>query len=116
MTYPHFHRDRTRKDGYRKWCKVCVHNYQFSSAAHTFINHAKFGWTKWGGANHGLMKSDVNTDWTCQSCARLVPKELPGFMYEYSEREYIRICASCCHIVIFQEIKSFFDLISLVRN
>lgn len=62
------------------------------------LNRAKFGWTKWGGANQGLVQKNLTQEWNCQSCGEKQTDELPPYMFEFAEREYIRICSKCHHI------------------
>ena len=58
-----------------------------------------YGWTKYGGANNGLVKE--GGDWYCQVCGKKQPREIPAFMFRHSIgdlRNFLRICAVCEHI------------------
>lgn len=78
------------------------------------INKMKYGWTKYGGARHGLVKH--RGEWTCQACAADHPDSLPAYMFNVDNgafREFIRICAPCYKIAKVEKIK---DLIKLIRR
>lgn len=81
------------------------------------MNKAKYGWSKFGGPNRGLVQEDLTDEWNCQACGETQTKELPPFMYEFSPREYIRICSKCHNVRLRQEIEPLhFNLfISIVR-
>lgn len=55
-------------------------------------------WSKWGGGIKTPYKnqfSPVEESWRCQSCGKEMPKEISPFLYEYPEKEYIRVCPIC---------------------
>lgn len=59
-------------------------------------------WSKWGriigDEYHTFANSQfiVPVAWTCQSCAKLMPKEIAPLKYHFEPiSEYIRICALC---------------------
>lgn len=64
------------------------------------LNKAKYGWSKWGGANYGLVQKNLTNEWSCQACGQTQPDELTPYMFEFVEREYVRICSKCHHIRI----------------
>ena len=55
-----------------------------------------YGWSKHGGANHGLVMEDL-PEWTCQACASKQTLDLPAYMIPEDEyqREFFRICSKC---------------------
>ena len=53
-----------------------------------------YGWTKYGGARHGIVKTDPDV-WYCQCCGDKQAKSLASYMYLVGDREYIRLCAKC---------------------
>jgi len=63
------------------------------------ITKKMYGWTKYGGARHGLVKTDDDV-WYCQACGEEQVKEIPGYMYEINDREYLRLCAKCWAAVL----------------
>lgn len=52
-------------------------------------------WDKYGGRRMSLFQPKIVDTWYCQSCNIPQPKELPPYMVEYPEKEYIRVCAIC---------------------
>jgi hypothetical protein len=82
------------------------------------LNKAKYGWSKWGGPNQGLVQKNLTPEWFCQACQDKQPDELTPYMFEFVEREYIRICSKCHHIRIQYEIQplQFNVLIEIVRK
>ncbi len=59
------------------------------------INKAKYGWSKYGGANYGLVTQEIHNTWYCQTCGEEQPEAIKPYMYEYFPRDYIRICSIC---------------------
>jgi hypothetical protein len=82
------------------------------------LNKQKYGWSKWGGPNFGLVQKNLTPEWFCQACKQMQPEELTPYMFEFVEREYIRICSKCHHVRITNDIQPLqFDiLIDLVRS
>ena len=117
--------DRSSSDGLQKWCKDCWHKYHRydikpserdkmtqQQAVKKLINKAKYGWSKWGRNNNGLVDEDITEEWNCQACGEMQTDELPPFMYEVSKREYIRICSVCQNKTIIDHIEPLhFDLL-----
>jgi hypothetical protein len=55
-------------------------------------------WTKYGGALYTIYPNQWDrpeVEWICQSCAKEQPKELNPYLFEYPEKEYIRVCSPC---------------------
>ncbi len=77
-------------------------------------------WTKYGGAVHGLVKERIKGEWSCQMCAETMPMELKPFLFELYDRDYIRICNGCQHLVGKKKeatsILTFRRIIKIVRN
>ena len=111
--------DRSSSDGLQKWCKECWHNFHpqkknltKEEAIKKLINKAKYGWSKWGSNNNGLVDEEITEEWNCQACGEMQTDELPPFMYEVSDREYIRICSVCQNKTIIDHIEPLhFDLL-----
>jgi len=78
------------------------------------ITKKMYGWSKYGGARHGLVKEKL-PEWTCQLCGSIHTSELPSyFMEETSDkREFYRICSVCKHKAIKLEIDNFTELLNL---
>jgi hypothetical protein len=74
-----------------------------------------FSWTKYGGANYGLVQEDKTPEWYCQACREKQGSEMPSYMFEFSENEFIRICSLCQARKIFNHIKDLAELIAFVR-
>lgn len=83
--------------------------------ANAVLNRAKFGWNKWFGANSELLKND-DPYWTCQACAKERPADIPCFMYEIFQEEYIKICTFCYKIQHDEHILDVNVLIARVRH
>ena len=77
------------------------------------INKMKYGWSKWGGANHGLVKEELD-EWYCQGCGKKQVKGLPSYMLPIThkeDRDFARVCSKCEHEIWFNRIrKTFVDL------
>ena len=58
-----------------------------------------YGWSKYGGARQGLVKTDDKI-WYCQCCGEKQVREIPGYMYGLGNREFIRLCAKCWFEII----------------
>lgn len=78
------------------------------------INRLKFGWTKFGGARDQLHKETAD-EWTCQTCASHHPAEVPCFMMEMFEDEFIKICSKCQMVRKKDNIADVIILIQRVR-
>lgn len=79
------------------------------------INKAKYGWTKYGGARHGLVKQ--GGQWYCQACGKEQPDSLPAFMMCVDDgnlRSFIRLCAVCENVVKKKGITKFYVLKKIV--
>ena len=74
-----------------------------------------YGWSKWGGANHGLVKEELD-EWYCQNCSELQRKGLPSYMVETSDREFVRVCAKCKHKMIINNLRDYWGLMGLTRK
>lgn len=78
-----------------------------------------YGWSKWGGANRGLVfYEDDQDEWTCQSCAQKQAKVLPAYIVplDGDHREYCRICSSCKFIAVRDHVEDIQGLIVIVRR
>ncbi len=92
-------------------------NGQLPEEIRKALNKQKYGWSKWGGANMGLVQKNLTETWFCQSCKQEQPDKLTPYMFEYASREYIRICSKCHWIRLHKNILplQFETLCALVR-
>lgn len=75
-----------------------------------------YGWTKYGGKNLGLVQEPKSAEWYCQACTQKQGSELPSYMFEFSENEFIRICTLCQAKKLMHQIKTLSALLELVRK
>lgn len=80
------------------------------------ITKKAYSWSKYGGKNLGLVQEVKTPEWTCQACGDRQTSELPAYMFEFSENEFIRICSTCQALKITKHLKSLDDLLQLVRK
>lgn len=81
------------------------------------ITKQMYGWSKYGGSNHGLVQEELD-EWTCQACARRQTKSLAAYMVpmdEY-ERDFVRVCALCKSLQLKEDLKDIFEIIHKVRK
>ena len=76
-----------------------------------------YGWSKYGGARHGLVKEDLE-EWYCQSCGEKQTNQLPNYMFDYDGdmRDYIRICSKCKYEAMKLKLKRVDDLFAKLRK
>lgn len=74
-----------------------------------------YGWSKWGGGNKGLVRENLE-EWYCQSCAQKQRRELPSYMVEVANRDFVRVCARCRHKMLIDNLKDFWDLLSVIEK
>lgn len=79
-----------------------------------FRNKKTGAWTKYGGERYGLLHSQKNETWNCQSCGKEEPQGLPGFMLAVFPSEYVKICSSCFHLARIHGY-SYRRVVSIVR-
>ena len=75
------------------------------------VTKMMYGWTKYGGSNHGLVKK--GGEWYCQSCGKEQPDEFPAYMMCVdggNYRSFIRLCAHCENVVKKNNIKCLLKL------
>jgi len=85
------------------------------------ITKLMFGWSKYGGPRHGLVKKNKidawgEDKWSCQACGEEQPSDLMAYMIEFSPLEFVRICASCCAVANKRQINNLYFLIPYVRK
>jgi len=79
----------------------------------TILTKQMYGWSKYGGAFHGLAK-EVLSEWYCQVCGRCNTKESPSyFIADSGGRDFFRVCSVCRRRLIEGEIKEFEGLMAL---
>lgn len=76
-----------------------------------------YGWSKWGGATMGLAKEELPT-WYCQVCGDEQILQLPSYMIpmDYSQRDFIRVCASCKAKAVRRRVTLSYELIRIVKS
>lgn len=85
------------------------------------ITQKMYGWSKYGGARHGLVKEDLEV-WVCQICSDRQTRDLPSWMISMDEdqREFIRVCSTCKREIIkmqyVEQLDNFRKLIKEVRR
>ena len=81
------------------------------------LSQQKYGWSKYGAGNHGLVKEQLDI-WYCQCCKTKCTREMPAYMFPFddSNREFVRLCSTCERLAKVAEIKSYSDLILAVRK
>jgi hypothetical protein len=75
-----------------------------------------YGWSKYGEVNYGLVQEDKTREWNCQACGDKQTKDMPSYMMELIEREFVRICSSCQHVKLSNSLSSLYDLVYIVRK
>ena len=79
------------------------------------LNMLKYGWSKYGGANHGLVKEELD-EWYCQCCGKKQTKILPSYMINLDdEREFYRICSNCKNVALNKKVANIKALIRVIR-
>lgn len=86
------------------------------------ITQSMYGWSKHGGARHGLVKENLDV-WVCQICSQPQTRDMASYMISMDEdqREFIRVCSACKHEIvqsdmIIQTLEHFRILIKEVRK
>lgn len=79
------------------------------------ITKMMYGWSKYGGPRHGLVKKNIKGTWACQACAQQQTEEMPRYMYEFAPQEYVRVCGMCHFIGFHLGIQRVQELIPIVR-
>lgn len=83
----------------------------------TTITSQMYGWSKYGGADEGLVKEEL-TIWHCQGCGDQQVKEMAQYMIPLSPAlgEYARVCALCKNIALDHQVVYFCDLLPIIRE
>lgn len=81
------------------------------------ITQKMYGWSKYGGARHGIIKEELD-EWYCQACGEKQVKALPNWLFalDASDRDYIRICSRCKAKAVSEKIETIKELFNLVRR
>jgi len=82
----------------------------------TGMGKKMYSWSKYGGANFGLVQENKTEEWSCQACGESQLSELPAYMFEFSENEFMRICSICQAKKLINHIKTLDELLSQVRK
>jgi hypothetical protein len=82
--------------------------------SHYITSNVTGSWSKWGGANQGMIKEDL-PEWSCQSCADTQRRGMPSYMVEVSSLDYVRICSRCKNIMVREGLNNYWSLIAKVR-
>lgn len=117
-----FWKDKSRRDGLQTKCIDCWLAFWKSKTRKerppqeiVTVTSLGFTWNKYGGTSYGVLQKDLTPQWYCQACNEPQTEDLPPYMFEYPEREYIRICSKCQFERTTKNIDSFFELIQIVR-
>lgn len=81
------------------------------------LSTQKYGWSKYGGARHGLVQENQD-EWFCQSCGGKQTKELPAYLIgiDDTKREFMKACSVCFNTAILRDISCFMSLSGLIRK
>lgn len=74
------------------------------------ISKMKYGWSRYGGPNHGLVKEEL-PEWYCQGCGKLQAKGLPSYMLpmmDLRDRDFVRVCSQCENLLWETKTKRIF--------
>lgn len=80
------------------------------------LTQIMYGWSRYGGSTQGLVDEKIGEQWACQACGVFQEANLPPFYFEFSPREFIKICELCHLKRIENDVISLIDLVSLVRK
>ena len=76
----------------------------------TTFTRQKYGWSKYGGANHGLVKEEL-PEWFCQGCGQKQVRGLPSYMIPMTlvdDRNFVRVCSKCENLLWFRQVEKHF--------
>lgn len=82
-------------------------------ADRTSITKIMYGWTKWGGANHGIVKEKLE-EWYCQGCGKKQRDGLPSYMIPIDDvdgRDFVRVCSNCEHLLWINKARKTFQVL-----
>ncbi len=79
------------------------------------ISSKAYAWSKWGGKLLGLVQENKTDEWACQACGEIQGSELPSYMFEFLNNEFIRICSVCQSVKHVNKINNFTMLLQIVR-
>ena len=76
-----------------------------------------YGWSKWGGATHGLSKETLD-EWYCQVCGELQVKVFPSYMMPLDDfrRDFARVCTRCKAKAVNKKIDLMYQLIKMIKG
>lgn len=83
---------------------------------HETMTKKMYGWSKWGGVNLGLVQENKTDEWACQACSEMQTSELPSYMFEFIENEFIRICSICQALKTINHLETLTALLQAVRK
>lgn len=81
---------------------------------HIEIKNLRRSWSKYGGINIGLSKSEGV--WYCQICKEEQPEEIEPYLFPMTDREFLRICSKCEHKKIKNNIITYESLVIITRK
>lgn len=86
-------------------------------AASVKITAKMYGWSKYGGGRHGLVKETLD-EWYCQCCGQQQTKSLPNYMFDYDGdmRDFIRVCSKCKYEAMRLKIRKVSELFDKMRK
>lgn len=82
------------------------------------VTKMKYGWSKYGGARHGMVKEERHGSFYCQVCGKEQPNEMGRYMIPLDEdmREFAVVCGECKRFAISAKIEALATLSLLVRS
>lgn len=107
------------KDGNKDNCTVDNLEWYFNPDKKVIdrsITNKAYSWSKWGGSNLGLVQENKTDEWNCQACSEPQTSELPSYMFEFIEKEFIRICSVCQSLKLLKHIETLSELIDTARR
>ena len=80
------------------------------------VTKKMYGWSKYGGARRGMVKEELEV-WYCQCCSEEQTKEMPEYYIaeDDDEREFMRVCGKCRHVIKKHNVTFIGALMSLTR-
>lgn len=81
------------------------------------IGKMLYGWSKFGGANYGIIREETD-EWACQICGARQIMGLPQYFLPMDNyrRDFIRVCSGCWADIRKLNIKTYKELVRKVKD
>lgn len=56
-------------------------------------------WSKYGGGEYGVVRAEIEHEWSCQLCGAKQPRMLRPYLYQIFGNEYLRVCSVCYQLI-----------------